>query len=359
MELSDMIKVLIVEDSIVAQELLVHILSSDPEIHIIGTARNGEEALKFLKTNRPDVITMDINMPRMDGFEATRRIMETQPVPIVVVTASWDPKEVATSFRAIEAGAVASLKKPPGIWHPDHENEARELVRTVKLMSEVKVVKRSPRIQRPKAEFAPPAPIELEVPKKSSEIRLVAIGVSTGGPPVLQKILSKLPKSFPVPILIVQHIAKGFLPGMAVWLEKTTGLPFHIPVHGEYLFPGHVYLAPETLHMGVVNGGRVVLSDDSPENGTRPSISYLFRSVVKVYGQNAVGVLLTGMGRDGAEELKLMKEKGAVTIVQDKESSVVFGMPAEAIKLDAPLYVLPPDRIAASLNKIVNKYGTT
>jgi len=350
-----MINVLIVEDSIVARELLVHILSSDPEIHIMGTTSNGEEALKFLKTNKPDIITMDINMPRMNGFEATRRIMETQPVPIVIVTASWDPEEVATSFRAIEAGAVVLLEKPTGVGHPGHENEARELVRTVKLMSEVKVVKRSPRLQRPKAEFAPPAPMQLEVAKRSPEIGLVAIGVSTGGPPVLKQILSRLPKSFPAPILIVQHIAQGFLRGMAVWLEKTTGLPFHIPVHGEHLFPGHVYLAPETLHMGVANRDRVVLSDDSPENGTRPSISYLFRSVVKVYGQNAVGVLLTGMGRDGAEELKLMKEKGAVTIVQDKESSVVFGMPAEAIKLDAAHYVLPPDTIAAKLKEMVNK----
>jgi len=350
-----MIKVLIVDDSIVAQELLVHILGSDPEIHIMGTTGNGEEALKFLETNRPDVITMDINMPRMDGYEVTRRIMETQPVPIVIVTASWDPKEVATSFRAIEAGALASLKKPTGVGHPDHEKETRELVRTVKLMSEIIVVKRSPKLRRPNAEFAPPAPIELEVVKKLQEIRLVAIGVSTGGPPVLQKILSRLPKSFPVPILIVQHIAKGFIPGMAVWLENKIGLPLHVPVHGENLFPGHVYLAPETLHMGVANRDRVVLSDDSPENGTRPSISYLFRSVVKVYGQNAVGVLLTGMGRDGAKELKLMKEKGAVTIVQDKESSVVFGMPAEAIKLGAAHYVLPPDRIAARLKEIVNK----
>jgi two-component system chemotaxis response regulator CheB len=352
-----MMNVLIVEDSMVARELLVHILDSDPEIHIIGTASNGEEALKILKTNEPDVITMDISMPIMNGFEATRRIMETQPVPIVIVTASWDPEEVATSFRAIEAGAVALMEKPTGVGHPGHENEARELVRTVKLMSEVKVVKRTPRLQLPKVEFAAPAPMQLEVANRSPEIGLVAIGVSTGGPPVLKQILSGLPKSFPVPILIVQHIAQGFLQGMAVWLEKATGLPFHIPVHGEYLFPGHVYLAPEALHMGVVKRDRVVLSDDGQENGTRPSISYLFRSVLKTYGQKAVGVLLTGMGRDGAEELKLMKEKGAVTIVQDKESSVVFGMPGEAIKLDAAHYVLPPEGIAAKLNGLVTKKG--
>jgi len=348
-----MIKVLIVEDSIVARELLVHILGSDPEIRIIGTAGNGEEALEILKTNKPDVITMDINMPRMNGFETTRTIMETQPVPIVIVTASWDPAEVATSFGAVEAGAVALLEKPTGVLHPGHKNQAGELVRTIKLMSEVKVVKRSPRLRRRKPEAAPPTPTQLEVAQKLPEIRLVAIGVSTGGPAVLQEILSRLPERLPVPIVIVQHIAQGFLRGMATWLEDKTDFPFHIPHHGDILLPGHAYLAPEDLHMGVGNGDRVVLSDHTPENGTRPSVSYLFRTVARTYGQNAVGVLLTGMGRDGAQELKLMKQKGAITIVQDKESSIVFGMPAEAIKLDAADYVLPPNRIAAKLKRIV------
>ncbi|MBW2202534.1 MAG: chemotaxis protein CheB [Deltaproteobacteria bacterium] len=180
-----------------------------------------------------------------------------------------------------------------------------------------------------------------------------ALGFDGRGPAVLDEILSRLPGRLPVPIIIVQHIAQGFLRGMATWLEDKTGFPFHIPNQGDILLPGHVYIAPEDLHMGVGNGVRVVLSDHGPENGTRPSVSYLFRTVARTYGQNAVDVLLTGMGRDGAHELKLMKQKGAITIVQDKESSIVFGMPAEAIKLDAADYVLPPDGIAAKLKRIV------
>ena len=350
-----MIKVLIVEDSFVVRELLMHILSTDPQIEIIGTASNGEEALKFLEYQKPDVITMDINMPKMDGFEATRTIMENKPVPIVIVTGSWDPQEVATSFRAMEAGAVALLGKPTGVADPHYERNAKQLVETVKLMSEIKVVKRRPYPGDRKTPADLAAAVKPGVAKKSPEIRIVAMGVSTGGPQVLQRILSRLPKDFPASILIVQHIARGFLEGMADWLEKTCGFLFHIPLHGEYLLPGHVYLAPDDYHMGVAGGDRIALSKDSPENGTRPSVSYLFRSVREVYGRHSAAVLLTGMGRDGAEELKLMKENGAITIIQDKESSVVFGMPGEALKLDAAMHVLPPEAIAALLAMLVNE----
>ena len=352
-----MINVLIVEDSIVARELLVHILGSDPEIRIIGTAGNGEEALKVLKTNRPDVITMDINMPRMNGFEATRLIMETHPVPIVIVTASWDPEEVATSFGAVEAGAVALLEKPPGLGSPDHEMHAKQLLKTVKLMSEVKVVKRLPALRKTRRARATPFPAGMETAGKFSEVQVVAIGASTGGPQVLQAIFSKLHKNFPVPILVVQHIAPGFLQGMVDWLEDTTGFPVRVPDQRDVLLPGHIYIAPEGVHMGVGKGRRILLSAGLPENGTRPSISFLFRSVAKVYGENAVGVLLSGMGRDGANQLRSIKLKKGITIVQDKESSVVFGMPGEAIKLDAASYVLSPDHIAGLLEKIVRKHA--
>ena len=347
-----MIKVLVVEDSPVAREFIVHILSSDPEIRVIETACNGEKAVEFVRTNKPDVITMDIHMPKMDGFEATRIIMETNPVPIIILSASWNPEEVEKTFLAMQAGAVAALEKPPGLGHPEYEKRIQEIVKTVKLMSEVKVVKRRPRLREKKV-FPPP--VEPKVDKRREEINVIAIGTSTGGPPALQTILSGLSKDISVPVVIVQHIAKGFLSGMVEWLGKTTGFPIHIGKHNEYLLPGNVYIAPDGLHMGVGLDNRISLSKDDPENGLRPSVSYLFRSVANVFREKAIGVLLTGMGKDGAEELKLMRDRGAITIVQDKESSIVHGMPGEAIKLDAATYVMPIGMISGMLESLVNK----
>ncbi|TAN43704.1 MAG: chemotaxis-specific protein-glutamate methyltransferase CheB [Nitrospirae bacterium] len=345
-----MIKVLIVEDSPVVRELLLYILSSDPEIRVIGTANNGEEAVEFVQRDRPDVITMDINMPRMNGLDATRAIMETNPVPIIIVSGSYDVKEVDTTFRAMDAGAVAAVARPGGIGHPDHETTKKELLHTVKLMSEVKVVKRWKHYRQKEAAPVIKQDYKSDIIAISSEIRLVAIGVSTGGPPVLQAILSGLPKDFGVPVLIVQHIAAGFLGGMLEWLGKSSAIPLHTAIHEGPVLPGHAYFAPDGFNMGVDRQGRTILSKDVPENGVCPSVSFLFRSVAAVYGQKAVGVLLTGMGKDGAEELKLMRDKGAVTIVQDRESSVVYGMPGEAIRLGAAAYVLSPDRITAMLS---------
>ena len=346
------IKVLIVEDSPVVCALLSYILSSDPDIQIIGTAKNGEEAVKAVGEKVPDIVTMDINMPKMDGFEATRIIMETTPTPIVIVSASWDPKEVEKTFRAMEAGALAAVRKPVGVAHPDYKDQAKELIRTVKLMSEVKVVRRRPRIN--KKDISVFSPGNLLSPL-TMDVKAVAIGASTGGPPVIETILSRLPKDFRVPLLIVQHIAQGFVQGFADWLMNSSGFPVRIAVQGELPLPGCAYIAPDGVHMGMENNGRIVLSKSEHENGLRPAVSYLFRSVTEVLGKNAVGVLLTGMGKDGAKELKIMKEKGAVTIAQDKETSIIFGMPGEAVALGAASHVLPPEGIALLLKGLVNK----
>jgi two-component system chemotaxis response regulator CheB len=167
-------------------------------------------------------------------------------------------------------------------------------------------------------------------------------------------ILAGLPRNFPVPVLIVQHIAAGFTQGLVEWLAQSSSLPVQVPAHGQSLLPGEVYVAPDGLHMTVGADGRVQLRSDEPENGLRPAIACLFRSVAKVYGQSAVGVLLTGMGKDGAQELKLMKEQGAVTIAQDHETSVVHGMPGEAIRLGGATYVLPPEKIRFALTSLAS-----
>jgi two-component system chemotaxis response regulator CheB len=224
-------------------------------------------------------------------------------------------------------------------------------VQTVKLMAEVKVVRRWPR-KRP-GEPAPRA-VEMGLAQAPAKLRIVAMGASTGGPPVLQTILAALPKNFPAPIVIVQHMAVGFSRGFMEWLAQSSALPLHLATQGELMLPGHVYLAPDEMQMKVSRNDRILLTRDEPENGLRPSVSSLFRSVAEVYGCDAVAGLLTGMGRDGAEELRLLKEKGAVTFAQDKDSSVVHGMPGEAIRLDAAMLVLPPEKIAAVLASLAN-----
>lgn len=351
----DKIKVLVVDDSPVARELLVYILGSDPQLEVIRTATNGREALEAVERYRPDVITMDIHMPGLDGLDATRRIMETNPTPIVIVTGSFDPRETELAFRATEAGALAVIQRPAGVGHPEHAATVAELVRTVKMMSEVKVVRRwaRRRSQSPAAPTAPPSSAEIE--SRTREVKLVAVGASTGGPPVLETILAGLPKDFPAPIVIVQHMAPGFIQGFAQWLGQSCSLPVQVAAHGELIRPGLVYFAPDGFQMGVEAGGRVSLSKEEPENGLRPSVAHLFRSVARTFGQQAVGVLLTGMGKDGAEELKLMRDQGALTLAQDEESSVVFGMPGEAVSLGAAMYVLSPEKIAATLASVATK----
>ncbi|MDD4927770.1 MAG: chemotaxis-specific protein-glutamate methyltransferase CheB [Gallionella sp.] len=345
-----MIKVLVAEDSPTVREFLVYLLNSDPDIRVVGTASDGEQAIAAVKRYRPDVVTMDIHMPNMDGFEATRRIMETEPVPIVIVSGSTDPHDVAMTFRAMEAGALAVLCRPNGIGHPDHEATARDLVQTVKLMSEVKVVRRWPKTRRESALGSAPQAVSV----KASGVSLIAIGASTGGPPVLQTILSMLPGDLPVPVLIVQHMTSGFIQGFVTWLAQSSRLPVTVARQGEIILPGHVYVAPDEFQMKVEQGGVIVLTRDDAESGLRPSVSYLFRSLSSVYGGRVIAGLLTGMGRDGAEELKRLRDQGAVTFAQDKESSVVHGMPGEAIKLDAATFVLTPDKISALIASVAN-----
>ena len=350
-----MIKVLITEDSPVVRGYLEYILNSDPDIEVVGTARDGQEAVHIVSSVKPDVITMDIHMPEMDGFEATRKIMETHPVPIVIVSASWNPEEVSKTFRTMEAGAVAALEKPRGMGHPQSEASVKELLQTVKLMSEVKVVRRSPRHRVVQEERGIPTKEEKPVVDPNPNIKLVAIGASTGGPLVLQTVLSKIPKDYPVPIIIVQHIAMGFLSGLKDWLCKTTNFPVKIAEEGERCQPGNAYLAPDGVQIALHKNMSVILSDNSPEHNLCPSISYFFRSIGDVFGKNAIGVLLTGMGRDGAKELKMLKDKGCVTIAQDKDTSIIHGMPGEAIKMGGATYILPSNKIGEKLESLVIK----
>lgn len=333
------IEVLVAVASPVQRAVLVQRLDADPQIRVVCAVGQAQAAFEFLEDRRADLVLMDDRLPDLDGFETARRIMETHPLPIVVCTYAAAAGD--TPFRALEAGAVACVDKPSEDAGTElFETSVAHLLQTVKLMSEVKVVRRWSRNGRGAAGSAGADAALATGP------RVVGIGASTGGPLALQTILAALPREFPLPLLVVQHIAKGFLPGMADWLRLTSGLQVQIGAHGILAQPGHVYLAPDDFHMGYGAGGRIVLARGPAENGLRPSVGFLFRSLAETCGAQALGVLLTGMGKDGAVELKRMREAGAFTIVQDSASSVVHGMPGEAIALGAAQHVAPADKIA-------------
>lgn len=339
-----MITVLIVEDSPVIAEFLGAVLGSDPAIRVVGVAADGEAAVEAARRLRPAVITMDIHMPRVDGFDATRRIMETCPTPIVIVSGNVASDAGHDDVRAVAAGAVATVARPNGIGHPDHAGSAQRLIDMVKLMSEVKVVRRWPRsgaVHRP--------PVATALPETGRSASVIAIGASTGGPLVLQSILAGLPANLPVPVLIVQHMAPGFVQSFVEWLQQSTGFPVRLATDGEPMLPGQAYVAPDGVHLGVQRGARLQLSDGPPECGVKPAVSFLFRSLAATMAPHVAAVLLTGMGRDGVDELKRLKQAGALTIAQDEKSSVVFGMPGQAVEAGAVSHVLPPDGIAELL----------
>jgi two-component system, chemotaxis family, protein-glutamate methylesterase/glutaminase len=339
-----MIDVLIVDDSLTAREFIKHIFAGDPEIRIIGEAKNGAEALCFVEKRRPDVVVMDIRMPGMNGYETTRAMMEICPVPIIIHSSLATPGQNDIVFQAMNAGAVAVSQKPSGPGHPESRQMAEKLIRTVKLMSEIKVVRkfkprhRQARVPGPMAQTTGP------------RIEVIGIGASTGGPPVIQALLSSLSPRFRIPIIIVQHITAGFLSGMVSWLSKHTPMTLSVPHTGEAISEGHIYFAPEDHHLEVTPTRHFLVRPLALEIALKRPITHLFLSMAQVFGNTAAGVLLTGMGNDGALGLKEMKRHGAVTLVQNRETAVVFGMPHEAIKLDAATFVLSPPEIASYLN---------
>jgi len=347
-----MIRLLIVEDSPVARAILMFVLESDPEIQVVGSAADGSEAVEMVELLKPDVVTMDINMPRMNGLEATRHIMQVRPVPIIIVSGSYESSDIAATFQAVDAGAVAVLPRPYGIGNPLFQTQAHDLIRTIKLMSEVKVIRRfthaSPTSRASESRTTSKiGKIPVVVP-----VEFIAIGASTGGPIALRTILGMLPRDFSIPIGIVQHMAPGFMSGFVAWLSQTCNRNVRIAVQNDPIEPANVYLAPDNAHMKVMKGNRILLTKDEPTNGLRPSVSTFFRSVANEYGPAAIGVLLTGMGKDGARELGLMKERGAVTIAQDEASSIVYGMPGEAVRIGAAVYELSLDEIATMLMQL-------
>ncbi len=344
-----MIKILITDDSDTIAALLKSILEKEPDMQVIGWAKNGRQAVEMSRKLMPDLITMDIRMPVMDGFEATRSIMSQAPVPIVVVSSSVDD-ELQICFRAIEEGALAVIEKPQSVDPKSFQAVSRKLVETVRAMAGVKVIRRHIRQAEIPVEIQPPLP-----GVQGYAFEIIAVGCSTGGPQALQAILSALPAGFPIPIAVVQHMSQGFLHGMVDWLQKITPLKVKLAEDGEVLQPATVYFAPEDRHLALkrtAGGLAAVMSNAPPVGQFRPSATTLFQSAARVCGNRAVGLLLSGMGDDGATGLLEMRMAGAHTVIQDKESSVVFGMPGSALALDAVDKTVKLESIASYLGSI-------
>lgn len=343
------IRVLVAEDSPTARALLVGMISASSGLEVVGQATNGLEAVALAMSLRPDVITMDIQMPVLDGFEATKRIMAEAPTPIVIVS-SLDVKSVQFAMEALQAGALAVLPKPVGPTSPDFGQASRYLAVTLRSMSQVKLVRRWRTAAPYRSTSTPPLPADA-APRFAP--RVVAIAASTGGPNALQAIFTALPDEFPAPILVVQHIALGFAPGFAKWLGETSKVRVKIAVAGEPLRPGTAYLAPDDQHLGVSERSTVVLSNAPPVGSFRPSGSFLFESVARVFGQASLGVILTGMGSDGVEGLRAVKAAGGQVIAQDELTSQIYGMPAAAVAAGVVDVVLPLHAIAAHLGRMI------
>ncbi len=342
------IRVLIVEDSLTERAFLKSILDSDPEIEVVGVVGNGKDAVKAAADLLPDLVTMDIQLPGINGIEATRQIMEATPTRIIIFSRGIDLGGEDGAFHALNAGALEVLEKPTGMGIGQLTKLREHLLHTIKLMSVVKVVRRhAPRERR----VEPPVHEPLQ---DVGKISVVAIGASTGGPAALNTILGSLPKDFSIPVIVVQHISSGFTPNLVDWLSKQCPLPIHIAHAHQRLQPGNVYFAPEDIHLVVTARGVLGFRHGPPVSAVRPSATVLFRSIARVYGKEAIGVLLTGIGDDGAVGLKSMAEAGAPTVGQDETTSVVYGMPKAAAEMGAVKHVLPIDEITRAIVELAD-----
>ncbi|MBN1875948.1 MAG: chemotaxis-specific protein-glutamate methyltransferase CheB [Anaerolineae bacterium] len=332
------IRILIVDDSQVVRDLLVQMLQSDPEFEIVGQATDGIEAVQLTATLKPDVITMDMYMPNMNGLDAIRQIMNTVPTPIVLVAGDVYGPGSSLADQAVAAGALMVVEKPKGLSMTDYDAIRGELVTAIRLMAGVQLVTLA----------ANPTSNLTSVTRQTLlDLQLIAVAASTGGPGVLHQILRALPADFSIPIVVVQHITAGFGQGFAQWLDSVTQLNVRLAQDKEPIVQGGVLIAPEGAHM-VVRPGGIVRLDTSPlVDGVRPSATRLFASVAKTYKAHGMGVVLTGMGADGAEGMERIWQSGGYTIAQDEASCVVFGMPKMAIERGVVHQVLTPEEIIA------------
>lgn len=347
------VRVMIVEDSLVVRHLLAHIIGRDPRLELVAAVESGEAALAAMATVRPDVVSMDIRLPGIDGLETTRRIMAEEPTPIVVIADSVEDSSLRISMNALRAGALSVVEKPVATTNAGYDLVAAEICTQLRIMAAVPVIRRRS-IGGEWARRDSPVPSAGSYVQTGDAERptVLAIAASTGGPPALARVIGALPETFPLPILVVQHMGAAFMDGFASWLNGVVPLPVEVARDGIRAEPGHVYVAPGDRHLELGPGMTLRISDAAPVAGQRPAATILFRSLARQAGAGGIGLLLTGMGEDGAVGLLDMHRAGAATIAEDESTAVVFGMPAAAIRLGAARSILPLDRVAAHLARL-------
>lgn len=363
------LRILLVDDSALTRQLLRGLLESDPMIRVVGEAGDGRAALDLVVALRPDLIILDVRMPVMDGVETTRQVMAYHPTPILVLTASLSGYDVDITFQMLGAGALDVMEKPNLSDAAAVDRARRQLIQKVKLLSRVKVVthlrgRRRAEGRSQKAETSSndslatllqdhrgaPADQPSAFSLQPSAFPIVVIGASTGGPRVVRQILGGLPADLDAAVLVVQHIAQGFSAGMVEWLAGGSTLPLALAAEGAPLRPGHVLVAPDNADLLIRPGGAVHLSR-GPVLLSRPAIDVTMQSAAEHFGGAVVGVLLTGMGRDGALGMRAIRRAGGHTIAQDAASCAIYGMPRAAVELGAVELVLPPERIARAIQE--------
>lgn len=360
MENARPVRVLIVDDSALVRSILRDILSHDQGIEVVGEADNGQNGVELTARLKPDLITMDIQMPRMDGFEATEQIMAFHPTPILIFSSAVDKSEQYTSFKAIALGALDVMSKPD-ITAEGFTQIAGELVRKIKMLASITTIShirgrmKAPRKAEPAGARAPqgePRPKVITAPAYD----LLVVGASTGGPPALELFLSSLPLSFPLGICVVQHIARGFIESLSEWLSSKVSLKVQVARDGSEILKGNIYFAPDDVQMQVQADRRIMLRPDLPPwGGHKPAVNHLFDSAAEAFGSRTIGVIMTGMGDDGAIGLKAIRKRGGFTIAQDQATSSIFGMPQQAIDIGAVIRTLPLQAIADTILSILGE----
>jgi len=385
--MSHTIRVVVVDDSALMRRMITTLIERDPAIRVVGVARDGREAITIVEELRPDIITMDVRMPVMDGLATTEHLMAYCPTPILVLTASLASHEVDITFKMLHAGALEVIEKPKGTDMLALERASYDLIRRIKMLAKVKVVthlrgrrKLGDRDTEPNPALQP-RPVDLAKPHEypvlssqpdssrllgtsrwtesppkptspQTDFPLIVIGASTGGPRVVHQLLRDFPRDLNACVMVVQHIAAGFSVGMAEWLSSASSLPVYLAEEGQRLRPGIVIIAPDQRDLMITPACTIHLSDN-PLLIQRPAIDVTMQAAAEVFGPRGIGVLLTGMGRDGAYGMLTIRRAGGFTIAQDEASCAIFGMPRAAIQLGAATEVLSPAQMVTRITEIV------